>query len=193
MNKKESIIYLIAYFIISILMILIPLNNELIFIYIYWIGIELYIIAGVYFLYGLIDDDRKKYLFSGLLFGICSWIFLLLTGMNSASTNNRVIEFWHLINTMESFKLVNPVVEVDLPAYIISEILYGVNINYVINSIGLIILTIIGCALLVFVFIKMREEVEGDDDNDDNHDEDDDDEDDDDKEDDDNDNDDDND
>ena len=155
-------------------MILIPLNNEPIFTILYWVGIEIYIIAGAYFLNGIIDNDQRIMLF-GLLFGICSLILLLISSVNSTLLNNNTIGIWHLINTLESFKIINPVIDIDLPAYIISEILYGINVNYVINSIGLIILTIVGCALEVFVFIKISEELEEKDDDDDNNDNDDDD------------------
>ena len=166
MKIKDEIVYVLVYLVIPILMILIPQNNEPLFTLFYWVGIEIYIISGVYFLAGIIKNGRL-YMLSGLIFGICSWTLLLICSINSASINISVIEFWQIINTLESFKIITPVIEVDLPAYIISEILYGINVNYVINSIGLIILTIIGCVLEVFVFIKISEEEEEEDDDED--------------------------
>ncbi|MFX0139675.1 MAG: hypothetical protein ACFFDN_38905 [Candidatus Hodarchaeota archaeon] len=164
MKIKDETVYVLVYLLISILMILIPQNNEPIFNLLYWVGIETYIISGFYFLVGI--NRKGRFLLTGLIFGICSWIILFITSIHSAIINSGVIEFWHLINTLESFKIINPVIDINLPAYIISEILYGINVNFVINSIGLIILTIIGCVLEVFVFIKLTEEEEGEEDED---------------------------
>lgn len=158
MKIKDEIVYILIYLLIAILMILIPQSNKSIFALIYWVGIETYIISGVYFLFGIIKKGRL-YILTGFMFGICSWIILFITNIYSAIINSEVIEFWHLINTLESFKIISPVIDIDLPAYILSEILYGNNVNYVINSIELIILTIFGCVLEVFVFIKISEEV----------------------------------
>ncbi|MHA1379744.1 MAG: hypothetical protein ACTSRG_15345 [Candidatus Helarchaeota archaeon] len=165
MKIKESFVLAWIYILISIilgailLIILIPSKMEPLPFYFFIIGLSTYITAGICLLYGTYFDS-EQFMKYGLLIGICSWSFLILSGVFQFIINNEIIQFWHLINTLESAKLINPIVDIDLPTYIISEILYGQNVNNVIYSLGIIIITIIGCLLGVFTFQKKSSEQE---------------------------------
>ncbi len=158
MKYKESLILIVAYLIISLLMMFIPFHTTSFFKTLYFIGIIIYIATGLLFIFCMSIGKEEAIKF-GFIVGISSWILLLLSSSNSTILNINIIETWHLINTLESLNIINPVVDVDLPSYIISELLYGMNVNYVINSIGLIILTIIGCLIITYAFIKIREQM----------------------------------
>ena len=159
METKESFIFGLVYSILSISLIIIQIFNKPLLNTCFWIGLIIYVISGVIFISGNIIKNKqniKKLIEYGIIIGVCSWIFIIISGIYGFSINNEVIKTWHLINTLETFNLINPVVDVNLPAYIVSEILYGQNISYVFFSIAIIILTVIGGALGVETFLKMR-------------------------------------
>ena len=159
MKIRDSHIISLVYILIPVAFIFLPLALKPEMEYLYWFGIIIYLFSGVTLIYNTIKGSKETLKYS-ILVGIGSWALLILVGVFSALDNNDTIQFWHLINTLESAKVINPVVDIDLPSYIISELLYGENITYVINSIGIILLTIMGGFLGVYAFQKKNTEIE---------------------------------
>ncbi|MHA1300682.1 MAG: hypothetical protein ACTSO9_14790 [Candidatus Helarchaeota archaeon] len=158
MKIRDSHILALIYIFVPVVFIFLPLNLEPVINYIYLTGIGMYFFSGIILFYGTIRISELILKIS-LLIGIVSWVVLLVVGVFAAIYNNNIIQIWHLINTLESAKLINPVIEIDLPSYIISELLYGMNITYVINSIVIILLTIAGALISIFAFQKKSQNI----------------------------------
>lgn len=155
MKNKESFIFAVFYLTISFILFLIQLFNQPFFNIFFWIGLIIYIVAGTNFLSGNIIKNKELMIF-GLIFGICSWILLLIGETYGLFVNNDIIEIWKLMDTLQSLKIISSLIQTNLPSYIISNLLFGSNITYVFFSISMIIITIIGGILGVISFEKVK-------------------------------------